>query len=139
MEATPMEVALIGPNYECELGMAALKRLDFIVDGRRGVAYLRPKTAPPSAYSYNRLGAVFVPKDVNSNELVARVADGSPAQEAGVRDGDVLLKVNNTTLTKANYEGYRRFSVRAGTKITLTLSRGGEIFKTTATVRDILQ
>src|SRR5438270_9085504 len=63
---------------------------------------------------------------------------GSPAQEAGVRSGDVLLKVNGTTITKANCDGHRRFSARAGTKINLTLSRSGEIFKTTVILRDIL-
>jgi hypothetical protein len=138
IEATPMEVALVGTNYEGDLGLAALKRLDLIVDGKRSVAYLRAKKTPPSAYSHNRLGAVFVPKDVESNEFVARVADGSPAQEAGVRNGDVLLKVNGTTITKANYDGHRRFGARAGTKINLTLGRSGEIFKTTVILRDIL-
>lgn len=78
------------------------------------------------------------PKGADGHDLVAQVADGSPAQEAGIRNGDVLLRVNDSVITKANYDGYRRFSAPAGTKIRLTLSNTGKIFSTTATLREIL-
>src|SRR5208283_2475928 len=94
MEATPTEEASGGPHFEGELGLAALKRLDLIVDGGNGRAYLRTKTTAPPPYRHNRLGAEFVPTESPGSELVARVAGGSPAEEAGIRDGDVLLKLD---------------------------------------------
>lgn len=138
-EAAPMEVALGGPNYEGTLGLAGLKCSDLVVDGKRGVAYLRSRPTDPSIYPYNRLGAVFVPKDEDSSELFARVAQGSPAQDAGIRDGDILLKIDGVDITKTNYNGYQRFSASAGTRMSFRLKRGQESFTTTATLRNILQ
>jgi hypothetical protein len=95
MEADSADVALHSSSqikYEATLGFAALKRLDIVIDGKQSIAYLRPKKTPPLPYEHNRLGAVFVPQDMQSNDLVAHVVDGSPAYEAGIRDGDILLK-----------------------------------------------
>src|SRR5436309_7585357 len=59
------------PDYAATFGLETLKRLDFIVDGKHGVAHLRPKQTPPPPYDHNRLGAVFVPRDEQNDDLVA--------------------------------------------------------------------
>jgi C-terminal processing protease CtpA/Prc len=81
------------------LGLEALKRLDLIVDGKHGMAYLRPKQTRSVPGDHNRLGAVFVPRDDQSDDLVAHVLEGSPAFEAGIRNGDVLLSIGGRDLT----------------------------------------
>ena len=100
MEANVAEVGIGGSGYEGTLGLAALKRLDFIVDGRQGIAYARARKTPVPPYEHNRLGVVFVPQESRSDELVAQVVDGSPAYEAGIRNGDVLLKIGELDVTK---------------------------------------
>ena len=95
MEAGSSDVALHSSpqtKYEATLGLAALKRLDIVIDGKHGIAYLRPKKTPPLPYQHNRLGADFIPQDSHNDDLIAHVANGSPAYEAGIRDGDILLK-----------------------------------------------
>jgi hypothetical protein len=62
--------------------MAVLKRVQLIVDGRRKVVYVKPERAPDPTPEYDRLGAVFVPPSPQSEELIARVAERSPAFEA---------------------------------------------------------
>lgn len=126
-------------QYEGTLGLAALKRLDLIVDGNKGVAYLRAKTTPPPAYPHNRLGAIFATTTTQTNQAVARVVDGGPAYEAGVRNGDVLLQVDEVTVKGWTDDWLSRFYMPAGTKLKLTLQRDGKIFTTTATLREILQ
>ncbi len=127
-----------GARYEGTLGLAALKRLDFIADGKNGVAYLRAKKTRPTAYTHNRLGAVFVPTATQTNQGVAKVVTGSPAYDAGVRDGDVLLRVDNIVVKGWN-SGWRNcFYLPAGTRLKLTLKRDEKIFTTTATLREIL-
>lgn len=144
MESTPSETLLGGEGYIGTLGLYALKRLEVIIDGRNGVAYMRPREAGAAPYTHNRLGAVFVPIHAESEELIARVADGSPAQEAGVQTGDVLLEVDGIEVTNwptevAGYnEAKKRFLMPAGTKIHLSLKRNGKVFETTATLRQIL-
>jgi PDZ domain/Aspartyl protease len=126
-----------GRNYEGTIGVAALKRVDFIVDGRNQVVYFLAKKNPAPPYTHNRLGAIFVATATHTNQAVARVATGSPAFEAGVRDGDVLLDVDGIACTSSQ-NWLSRFNGRAGTKLKLTLERDRKTFTTTATLRDIL-
>ena len=74
-----------------------------------------------------------------TNQAAAWVVDGSPAYEAGVRNGDVLLQVDEVTVRGWTDDWLSRFYMPAGTKLKLTLQRDGKIFTTTATLREILQ
>ena len=96
MEANKAELAT-DPKFEASLGVVALKRLEMIIDGRRGIVYVWPKATPALPNQHNRLGAVFVPRDRQNDDLVAQVVDGSPAYAAGIRNDDVLLKIGNST------------------------------------------
>jgi C-terminal processing protease CtpA/Prc len=92
-------------------------------------------------YKHNRLGAVFVPRDLQSDDLIAHVIVGSPAYEAGLQDGDILLKEDGRDVTNWRTGGTPNTPFReqpAGTKLELTLKRGDKIFKTTAVLRNIL-
>jgi hypothetical protein len=144
-ETDSREIALRTPHeaqYRATLCFAALRRLEIIIDGKRGVAWLRPRRTPPLPYEHNRLGAVFVPTDLQSDDLIAHVAPGSPAGEAGIRDGDILLKVGAHDATRWRTVGERPnlpFSEQpAGTKLELTLKRGGEVLTTNAVLRNVL-
>jgi hypothetical protein len=144
MPSNVAEQAMGAPGFEASFGLAALKRLDLIVDGNLGIAYIRPKTGPPPVYEHNRLGAVFVPYDMQKGDLVARVIDGSPAYEAGIRDGDLLLKVGNLDATQWRTDPtvlpLSRFWERPpGTKLDLTLKRGSKTLKATPVLRQILE
>jgi hypothetical protein len=138
-EAGPSEV-LDSPQFAAALGMAGLRRLDLIVDSKHGVAYLRSKTTQPPAYNHNRLGAVFMPADLQSHTLVAHVVDGSPAYEAGVRNGDVLVNLDDHSRpdSRAHSSPIDPFWRRTGTKLDFTLKRGKSTIKATAILRDIL-
>jgi S1-C subfamily serine protease len=131
------------PDYAGTLGLEALKRLDLIVDGKHGIAYLRPKQTTSAPGDHNRLGAVFVPRDDQSDDLVARVLDGSPAFEGGIRNGDVLLSVGGrdvTTWRTDPGDPYNwAFESPAGTALELTVKRGDLTFKATVLLREILK
>ncbi len=140
-EADPVSVRSASRKHTATLGLAALKRLDLIVDGRNDVAYLRPKTTPPPPCVHNRAGAVFVPPDKESDALTARVVDGGPAYEAGIRDGDVLLKIEEHDVTNwrtATNKPSAFWKQPAGTQLALTLQRSNQTFRTTIMLRDIL-
>lgn len=144
MEANSAEVALGSTGYAAALGMAALKRLDLVIDGKNNVAYVRSKRTAAAAYSHNRLGAVFVQEPSQGIALFAHVAPGSPAAEAGIRDGDVLLKVNGHDVAGLTTDPslvplILEWDRPAATRFEFTLERGIEVRKTTAVLRDILQ
>lgn len=132
-----------GARYVATLGFAAMKRLDIIIDGRHGMAWLRPKQTPPLPYWHNRLGAVFVPRDLKSDDLVAQVIKGSPAFVAGIRNGDVLLKIGDLDCTQWRTDSKvlplsRFFNGPAGTKLEFTVKRAGKIVTVAAVLRNIL-
>ncbi len=133
------------PDAIAMLGLAALKRMDTVLDGKNGVAYFRPLITPPPPYKHNRLGAIFTPTDPEtSSELLAHVAKGSPAEEAGVRDGDILLKIDQLDVTPWRSHpdilaAMKESWVKApGTKIRLTLRRGGKTLLIDVVLRNIL-
>jgi len=107
-EADPVTAAMGGARHVATLGMAALRRLDFIFDGVGGYVYLRAKDpqTPVAPFRHNMLGAVFLPEDDKQEFLLARVEPGSPAARAGLQDGDRLFYLNG--LARLNWLKYPR-------------------------------
>ncbi len=143
-EANVAEISLGATQFAASLGLAALARLGFIVDGKQGVAYLRPKMTPPRPFEHNRLGAAFIPRDSQSDDLVATVVASGPAAEAGIRNGDVLLKLDELDVTNWQRDPAvmplsRFWAQPPGTRLKLTLKRGKETLQVTAMLRQILQ
>jgi len=81
-----------------KIGLELLKRFDLVVDGEHAIAYMRPShrwkpvTAEPP--SRRPVTAVFGPWRDQTNFFSACVINASPAFESGIRDGDILLKVD---------------------------------------------
>jgi hypothetical protein len=144
-EMNKNETAIQPANTVAVLGFDALKRMDGVFDGKNGVAYLNPLKAPVrEAAAHNRLGAVFIPSDPQqSDALVAHIAKGSPAEKAGLRDGDVLLKINQLDVTAWRTQPgilplSRFFEQAPGTKLQLTLRRDGKVVSVDAVLRNII-
>lgn len=142
-EANAAQVALGGPGFQGSFGLAALKRLELVVDGPGKRAYVWPRKGATRAFQQNRLGAVFVPTQADADPLLAHVAPHSPAFEAGIRDGDVLLKIDQLDVTqwrtKPGILPLARFWEQpAGTRLRLTLERNGDLYCTTVFLREIL-
>ena len=73
---------------------------------------------------------------------MAHVAEKSPAQKAGIRNGDILLKIGGLDVTKWRTDPkvlpLRRFWIRpAGTKLELSLTRDDKPLKATVELKDI--
>jgi len=129
-------------NYQASLGLFALTRLDIIVDGKNSHLYTRPNSKPLPQYQYNRLGAVFLPANKKSERLVAHVAKRSPADKAGIRNGDVLMKIDDLDVTKWRTDPrilpFIRCKQPAGKKFKLSLMRDGKLLKITVKLEEIL-
>jgi hypothetical protein len=147
MEAAPLRVKAAlssgALQYEATLGLAALERLDLIIDGPHDVVWFRAKKTPPPPYEHNRLGAVFAPPNLEAEDLFAHVAAASPAYRAGIRDGDVLLKIGELDATKWRTDPVvlpltRFWNRPPGTQLELTLRRGQDTFKASVVLQPIL-
>lgn len=142
-KANAAQMGMVTSRLDASLGLAALEPVKVIVDGRSGFIYLQPSLTPRKPYDYNRAAAVFVPPDLKSNQLIAHVLEGGPAYEVGIRNGDLILKVNGKNISDwhtSKEPGPTTLccTMPAGTKLELTLKRGGRIFTATIVLRDIL-
>ena len=63
---------------------------------------------------------------VEDGARVNQVNDGSAAEDAGLRDGDVITKVDDTLITDADSLVATIRSYRPGDKVTVTYTRGGD-------------
>lgn len=73
-----------------------------------------------------------LPKNVG--ELIARIEPNEGAAKAGIRQGDVITKVNGTPVTPDSTLSYLVANTRPGTRIPIELYREGKRMTVTATV-----
>ena len=63
---------------------------------------------------------------VEDGARVSQVSDGSAAEDAGLRDGDVITKVDDTLITDADSLVATIRSYRPGDEVTVTYTRDGD-------------
>ena len=138
---------LTNENVDGILGMWGISCYQWIIDGPAGKIYYKQNDLIriPQTYDYNRLGAVFVPEDVQTtNELIAHVIKDGPAWRAGIRDGDELLKIGSLDATKWRTDPdvmplSQYWERPAGTIIDLVLLRDGEQKKIAVRLEEIFK
>jgi carboxyl-terminal processing protease len=113
-----------------------VKTKDLVYGAIRGMlATLDPHSAfmPPDVYkevqveTKGEFGGVGIQIGMKENRLtVIAPIDGTPAERAGVKASDVILKVNNeTTKDMTLMDAVQKMRGPKGTKVTLTIQREG--------------
>ncbi|WP_157215578.1 Do family serine endopeptidase [Flavisphingomonas formosensis] len=77
-------------------------------------------------------GSLGLPKD--RGEIVARVEPGYPAARAGIKQGDVIVKVNNQDVTPDQTLSYIVANLPIGSKVPIDLIRNGQRMSVVAVV-----
>lgn len=90
------------------------------------VQHLTPELAQAMGYSENFQGA-----------LVAQVNEGSPAELAGVKAGDIITQINDTKITQATQVKTTVSLLRVGSQATITVQRNGKTLTLNSIVTDI--
>ena len=89
---------------------------------------LTPELGQALGYSSDTQGA-----------LVSQVNEGSPAESAGLKAGDIITTINGTTITQASQIKTVISLLRVGTEATMTILRNKKEIKIHAMVMDIKQ
>jgi serine protease Do len=90
------------------------------------VQHLTPELAQAMGYPEDLQGA-----------LIAQVNANSPAEAAGLKPGDIILKINDTSITQATQVKTTVSLLRVGSTAKIILKRSGKTMTLTATVTDM--
>ena len=90
------------------------------------VQYLTPELAQAMGYPNTFLGA-----------LVSQVNEGSPAEKAGLKAGDIITHINDTKITQATQVKTTISLLRVGGDANMTVNRNGRELKLRVVVTDI--
>jgi tetratricopeptide (TPR) repeat protein len=125
------------------IGLEGLKRMELVVDGPHQVAFLRPNPEPALPPQHNRFGAIFYQLYSKSGDLIAYVAERSPAARAGLRNGEVLSKIDGEDAISLwnqplfNQEVF--WQKPAGTTYQLEVKRDGAVVLLSVKLEDIFR
>ncbi|MDF1645400.1 MAG: Do family serine endopeptidase [Legionellaceae bacterium] len=90
------------------------------------VQHLTPELSQAMGYAEDLQGA-----------LIAQVNTDSPAEKAGLKPGDIITKVNDTSITQASQVKTTISLLRAGSSAKIFIKRKGKDMTLTATITDI--
>jgi C-terminal processing protease CtpA/Prc len=128
-----------GKEYFATIGMGALRHLRMIINPKDSEVLTQSVSPVPE---HNRLGAVFVRKSGEPPAWIAKVLPSTPAARAGLMNGDVLMRLNETVYSAEkelpDESPNRRFSLPEGTKLRLQVSRAGSTHEITVTLENLL-
>jgi 2-alkenal reductase len=86
----------------------------------------RPHIAGFSYQNISRRLAVYYGLPVSTGILVTRVQAGSPAADAGLRRGDIIIKIGEEAISEDDLFTNLLLRHKVGDKVVLTVNRGGQ-------------
>lgn len=115
------------------IGNDILRRFNVIFNYPKRDIHLIPNShyREPFDYSYTGIELYYV----NGQIELGSVAKGSPAEKAGLKEGDVLIAVNNDFTQ--NFQRYKAALLVANAKVKLIIQRDGELIQTEMKVKSI--
>ncbi|HEY5967952.1 MAG TPA: aspartyl protease family protein [Chitinophagaceae bacterium] len=116
------------------IGNDILRRFNLILNYAKREFYFMPNThyQDPFDYAYSGIELYYVDGDI----LLGDVAIASPAEKAGLREGDVLIGINN--MLNANIQQYKTALQSAGQKVRIIISRDDKLMEFNFKIKSIL-
>jgi len=110
-----------------------------IFDYSRLKMILEPNEHFDELYEYDMSGIFLVAEGPDFRRFkVHRVLAGSPAAEAGVREGDVIVAVDGRPTREFTLEQIRQLFKQEGRKVELVIQRDGEQLEISLELRRLI-
>jgi hypothetical protein len=109
--AYPQRAGLIGDDI--------LRRFNLLIDYPHRRIHLTPNSHFHDPFDYSYTGMTMYSLD--STVLIDDIIKGSPADKAGLKDGDIVMAVNNNF--SGNVEVYKNLLQKTGYKISILIMR----------------
>jgi hypothetical protein len=137
-ELGPTESSAGNPRLAGVLGFEALSRFNFVLNQRYASLYLEPNRRMSEPFETDMSG-LLLHASPGHKLVVAAVTPGSPAAEAHIEAGDVLVRMEDKPLAAANL-GSVTAALRSqpGAMVHLDLERNGKPVRTTFRLKRML-
>ena len=116
------------------IGNDILRRFNLILNYAKKEFYFMPNSHYQDSFDYAYSGIELYM--VEGVIILGDVATGSPAEAAGLKEGDILIGINN--LLGQNIQAYKTALQAPGEKIKMIINRNGELLEYTFKIRSIL-
>jgi len=116
------------------IGNDILRRFNLILNYAKREFYFMPNSHYPDGFDYAYSGIELY--YVDGQIVLGDVATASPAEVAGLREGDILVGVNN--LLGANIQQYKTALQAAGEKVRIIVTRDGKLMEFGFKIKSIL-
>jgi len=123
------------------IGNPILSRFRVVIDFVKNQLYLRPNKNYDKEFKYDKSGLTIFAFGGQLNEYyIKNVIEGSAADIAGIKAGDMLKKIGIWPTSYYNLSSIsNKFVKKEGRKYRLTLERNGVKYKTHIILRDMLK
>lgn len=113
------------------IGNILLKRFDIVIDYTKEYIYLKAKRKYDREFAYDKSGINVLAFGPELNQfMISSVINGSPSAEAGLKPGDVIIKVNGRVSRNLSLQGITNLmSDKSGKKIRFVIMREEEQLK----------
>lgn len=120
------------------LGNLLLRRFSYYIDYTKGLLYIKGGKKYNKEFDYDKSGLSVVSFGEQLRQfMISLVIDGSPAAEAGLQPGDILLRINGRSSSNLSLETITSLmSLKEGKKIKLRILREGNYLKKQFKLKD---
>ncbi|UCE17698.1 MAG: PDZ domain-containing protein [Gemmatimonadota bacterium] len=123
--------------HEATVGLPVLSRFNFTYDYPSQRMFIEPNHRFTDPFEHDMTG-MTLKRNEEGYLAVSALHPDSPASEAGLRIDDVVTKVNGRTTEQLDYWDLRPMFRQEGKIVLLTVSRDGEEFELSVTLRRVL-
>ncbi|MDX1954231.1 MAG: aspartyl protease family protein [Chitinophagaceae bacterium] len=107
------------------IGNDLMRRFNIILNYNRREFYITPNKHYNDFFDYSYTGVeLYFEKE---GVVLGDVAKGSPAEQAGLREGDIVIAINNNF--SQNLQQFKQELQHAGQKIKMVISREGQLLQ----------
>jgi hypothetical protein len=121
------------------IGGEIFRRFKVIFVYSRGRMILEKNSQFDEPYKYDASGLFLAMEGANSDSVkVLRVTKKTPAAGAGLREGDLILKLDSKEANAFSLEQLRQMLMQSGRTYRLVMKRNGNVIETKITLRALI-